>query len=564
MRLRARSNNTRTATNAGNLNVSKPSGTANNDWLIAIATSNSNNNGTIAIPAGFTSLVNVSNFRVAGYKLASSEGGSYDFACGNPDGAGAWNASILSYKDGDPSVPPTVGSISTETSFQHRAQGQELFPGIGVIMFVSLQGTDLETTECLIQDVPTGVDGVQDTELYPFFYTRENFNVVNSSGGTGQCSLYVADTSICKPAGTQSKAATLIDDNTNDPISRNHTTFFIFLYQALVTRDPAPTPVEVLLELDVLDRSVEIVSQPSAISNAAWTKTGITIDNDQTMPNPFGQALASTIDETNANSEHKISIDLTLADNTRYVTGVWLKDDQRDWVRFRILNKAGTAIWQWFNIDTMVLGTASGIIESLQFNAFLNGWSFVGFAFNSASGGSTPALSVALATADPAAETSTYTGTTGSGIYIYWPGMYAVQTQRYSQRGLIYPDNTFYPARVLSQIMVAQLGMDAITLGGRAALTVSGIDLYNGDDALNEMTTKNLALGRPAVIKTMSAPTQSASDAGGGALSGAKTVFSGVVGGFQERTPDSAYDLRSSSTKIVRTGRPGGSSRGRR
>ncbi|HEY1503413.1 MAG TPA: hypothetical protein VGF92_03885 [Stellaceae bacterium] len=111
----------------------------------------------------------------------------------------------------------------------------------------------------------------------------------------------------------------------------------------------------------------------------------------------------------------------------------------------------------------------------------------------------------------------------------YDPNLAAVVTQRWADRGLIYPDDTAYQARLKSRVRVSQSGFDSIGVGGRVALTFASIELYNEDEAFARMIEEGLALGRHAVVKTMPAPAQAASDAGGGDLANAATVFTGIV-----------------------------------
>lgn len=114
-----------------------------------------------------------------------------------------------------------------------------------------------------------------------------------------------------------------------------------------------------------------------------------------------------------------------------------------------------------------------------------------------------------------------------------------VSTYRWANRGLIYPDNTAYEARVMSAITVSQSGIDAIGIGGRVTATISDILLDDGSSAsFNFPAVCNLgtAIGRAAIVKTMPAlyddANRAKSDLGGGNISGATTVFSGYVDGL--------------------------------
>lgn len=105
----------------------------------------------------------------------------------------------------------------------------------------------------------------------------------------------------------------------------------------------------------------------------------------------------------------------------------------------------------------------------------------------------------------------------------------SVERQRFANFGAIYPDDTFYAQRIMGHVEVAQSGFDSIGVGGRLALTVSMIQMFNDDRALDEMSEEGLALGREVIVKTMPAPDFSASDCGGGDLANASIMFTGVV-----------------------------------
>jgi hypothetical protein len=112
---------------------------------------------------------------------------------------------------------------------------------------------------------------------------------------------------------------------------------------------------------------------------------------------------------------------------------------------------------------------------------------------------------------------------------VYDEGLTSVVTKKWSDRGLIYPDNSFYEARLMSRVTISQSAVDTIGLGGRVALTVSAVDLYNGDTTFDTIARDGDADGRKVVVKTMPAPSFAASDAGGGSLAGASVVFTGVA-----------------------------------
>ena len=361
VRLRGVVNNGRSANNAGTLTVSKPTGTVNNDWLIALGAASGSPNGTIALPAGFTAYnLGGSTFRVAGYKLAASEGSNYGFACGNPNGDGAWRAAIIAIAGASPSTLPAIGPVTHATSTAMTGAGVTLGFGAGALLLCGLEGADADETS-MIATPPVGFREILDADER------------NTDGAGGHALVYAAMLNpFSKFGDTGNKVATLNNAKSN--------TAFLLTFAQPTIAPTAPSPVETLLEVDAYDEA------------------------------------------------------------------------------------------------------AAGVV-----------------------------------------------------------------TRRYSRRGMIYPDNTIYPPRLLSDIRLAQRGSDRIALGGRVSLTVAEVDLWNGDLELDAIMARNLAVGRDVTIKTMpDGNPWAASDGGGGTLSNAKTVFKGMVSGVTDRAPESPYTLVSS------------------
>lgn len=114
-------------------------------------------------------------------------------------------------------------------------------------------------------------------------------------------------------------------------------------------------------------------------------------------------------------------------------------------------------------------------------------------------------------------------------VDIFDAGLDAAVTQRFADRGLIYSDDTAYAERLKTRVEVSQSGFDSIGIGGRVAITFSLIELFNEDLVFDASIEQGLSLGRPAIVKTMPAPDQAASDCGGGDLADAAIVFTGIV-----------------------------------
>lgn len=109
-----------------------------------------------------------------------------------------------------------------------------------------------------------------------------------------------------------------------------------------------------------------------------------------------------------------------------------------------------------------------------------------------------------------------------------------VTTALFADRGLIYSDNSFYRARLMTDAVISQSLFDVIGMGGRIGLTAAQLDLWNGDRALDTMSALGLATGRSVKVRSVAAPSRSRSDAGG-SLGSAVTAFQGVVSSLMPR-----------------------------
>ena len=64
------------------------------------------------------------------------------------------------------------------------------------------------------------------------------------------------------------------------------------------------------------------------------------------------------------------------------------------------------------------------------------------------------------------------------------------------------PPNTLWPARLLGDIELSQSAIDAIGVGGRVALTIADIVMWNGDIALADAARYGTADGRAITVRT--------------------------------------------------------------
>ncbi len=90
------------------------------------------------------------------------------------------------------------------------------------------------------------------------------------------------------------------------------------------------------------------------------------------------------------------------------------------------------------------------------------------------------------------------------------------------------PANVLWPPRLLNDIELAQSAVDAIAIGGRMALGLADVDLFDADGALADAIRYGVADGRAARISIAPAVAPRASNVGT-PLSAVQTVFRGVV-----------------------------------
>ena len=96
---------------------------------------------------------------------------------------------------------------------------------------------------------------------------------------------------------------------------------------------------------------------------------------------------------------------------------------------------------------------------------------------------------------------------------------------------------TWYP-RLLGDVELSQSAVDALGIGGRVALGLAEIDLWDGDGALADLARYGTADGRRATVRTVAAITPRASGVGT-RLNAASTAFAGIV-----RSIDTAENRR--------------------
>lgn len=241
--LKFRSADTGSRDGTGSFTVTKPTGTADNDWLIAICGCTPSGGQTIALPAGYTSVYDHPSgyFRV-GYKLAASEGASYSFSASGGSGNLASAAAVYAYSGGDVSKPPTVGVAAIAASSASVGGGlAALTTGAGMLMHIVFAHNSA-TSNSINQTAPYGMKLRSGT-----------FN------GNSSVGVYVNAADQYAPFGQGlSRVATL--GGTGSPPSEN-IGLQLVIYQAVLAADAAPSKRRaILLEFDAYDEAVASTS----------------------------------------------------------------------------------------------------------------------------------------------------------------------------------------------------------------------------------------------------------------------------------------------------------------
>lgn len=100
----------------------------------------------------------------------------------------------------------------------------------------------------------------------------------------------------------------------------------------------------------------------------------------------------------------------------------------------------------------------------------------------------------------------------------------------YASLGTDTPADTLYAPRLLGDVVLAQSALDAIAVGGRVALGLGDIELWNGDGQLADLVRYGTADGRRVAIRVAPARLPRASDVGS-PLAALPAAWRGVVAG---------------------------------
>lgn len=152
------------------------------------------------------------------------------------------------------------------------------------------------------------------------------------------------------------------------------------------------------------------------LDNAAWTKTRATVTINATTA-PDGKTTADKLVEDGTAADTHLFSRLTpaLTDNTLQSFGLFAKAAGRSEIQVEIGQKDGTTASVWFNLDTGVIGTATGGAVGF-IDKHADGWYRCSISADSASGATPPRIDVRMGSGG---ETNTYNGDSTSGVH-FW------------------------------------------------------------------------------------------------------------------------------------------------
>ena len=160
-------------------------------------------------------------------------------------------------------------------------------------------------------------------------------------------------------------------------------------------------------------QSTNLIPYSEDFSNAAWSKTNLTITSNNAI-SPDGTLNASKMTDDATSGEHKIFDSLSITSGVDYTFSVFVKSNGRNFIRLRLEN-AGVGSGQinvWFDVLNGTVGTVgagTAIIEN-----YGNGW------YRCIATGTTSTTSyVAQINLSNADNSVTYLGDGTSGVYLY-------------------------------------------------------------------------------------------------------------------------------------------------
>lgn len=153
-----------------------------------------------------------------------------------------------------------------------------------------------------------------------------------------------------------------------------------------------------------------------AFDNAAWTKTRCTAPAPTTAGGIVGTDASTNliVEDSTASATHFVQQNVTLVASTTYTKSVHAKAGGRTFIYLQVTDLAGTVKKAFFNLSTGAVGTVSGCTAAIV--ALPGGWYRCSITFASATGATSPAEIIGLASAD---NTPSYSGGGTLGAYLW-------------------------------------------------------------------------------------------------------------------------------------------------
>jgi hypothetical protein len=272
--IRYRSHATQTGVGAGNIVVTKPAGTVDNDWLIGVsacAPAQTINASTFTVlyahPSG---LFNV------GYRLAAAEAANYTFTKTGGSGDRAGSAAVVSYQGGDATTPPTVGVVTLGTASSS----------------VTGKGLTIPTRGALLLHIgwSTQASGNSVTSTPPpgFKERVDLYAEDGGGGGTVQVQLSISERYVL-PGQFADAIATLTSPRDNAGV-------LLVLYQVPLTKSAAATSLAgTLVEMDSWDEGAAAVATKKYSDFGATFSGGEFYENRIMNPVEIAQQALATV-----------------------------------------------------------------------------------------------------------------------------------------------------------------------------------------------------------------------------------------------------------------------------
>lgn len=172
-----------------------------------------------------------------------------------------------------------------------------------------------------------------------------------------------------------------------------------------------PQATNLVLSSSVYDQQ-NLFSYSGTFDNAAWTKSRVTVTGGYS--DPFGGTNAYKLAEDSSSNSHQMTQTAGVGNSPAYILSFYAKAAERSWVATWV-NAAATCI-AYFDLANGVVGSIGGTIPPTSTSITSVGSGWYRCVVNYQPAVSVPGISIATSTGD---GTIVYTGTTGSGIYVY-------------------------------------------------------------------------------------------------------------------------------------------------